>query len=105
MSIKGIPQRLHIYTSRWPQNTAIEDLMRHVTNITNTTEITVEEVPLQYGSMKAFKVITPFKCFDTMYNVDNWPECVLIKRFSYSNNNNAKRTQENPLKGNELMET
>ncbi len=35
--------------------------------------------------MKAFKVITAFNCYDVIYNVDNWPDNVLVKRFGYSN--------------------
>jgi hypothetical protein len=35
--------------------------------------------------VKAFKVITAFNCYDVIYNVDNWPDNVLVKRFGYSN--------------------
>jgi hypothetical protein len=95
MVIKGIQQRLHIYTSRWPEDTTTEQKAEHVTNITNGIHPAVEEVNLQYGSMKAFKVITAFNCYDAIYNVDNWPDNVLVKRFGYSNKNKNFSSRKN----------
>jgi hypothetical protein len=102
MQIKGIPQRLHIYTSRWPENTTTQMVVDHVNCITNrASSIIVEQIPLQYGTMKAFKVIAPFEYYNTIYNSDNWPDNVLVKRFGYSKkinyslnkNNNTKESQ------------
>ena len=45
--------------------------------------------------MKAFKIITSFNHFDAMYNLNNWPQNVLIKRFGYSRKNNMVSEKEN----------
>jgi hypothetical protein len=96
--IKGIPQRLHIYTSRWPKETTATMVADHVTSITNSVELIVEQIPLKFGEMKSFKVITPYSCYDMIYNVENWPDNVLVKRFGYSNKNN-KSSVKNETSG------
>jgi hypothetical protein len=45
--------------------------------------------------VKAFKVITAFNCYDAIYNVDNWPDNVLVKRFGYSNKNKNFSSRKN----------
>ena len=83
--IKGIEGRLHFYTSRWDKSTTIDKVKEHVRKITRDTDISVEEVPLKFVSMKAFKIITRKTHYDAMYSLDNWPNNVLISRFWYSN--------------------
>jgi len=70
----------------------------HVTSITNSVELIVEQIPLKFGEMKSFKVITPYSYYDMIYNVENWPDNVLVKRFGYSNKNN-KSSVKNETSG------
>jgi hypothetical protein len=83
-----MPQRLNIYKSRWPKETRSTIVADHVTSIMNSVDLIVERIPLKFGEMKSFKVITPYSCYDMIYNVENWPDNVLVKRFGYSNKNN-----------------
>ena len=97
-NLKGIYKRLHLYTSRWPYDTSADTVKDYVMNMVNDNRKDVEEIPLSFGSMKAYKVINLFSFYEIIYNLDNWPTNVLIKRFNYSyNHHNSNNKNKNVL--------
>jgi len=85
-NLKGIEKRLHLYTSRWPYDASADTVEDYVMSMVNDNRVDVEEIPLSFGSMKAYKVITLFSFYEIIYNLANWPPNVLIKRFNHSYN-------------------
>ena len=55
--LKGIEKKLHLFTSRWPQEANIDLVKSYVIEMVEEYNVHVEEVPLQFGSMKAYKII------------------------------------------------
>ena len=50
-------------------------------------KVQVEEIPLSFGSIKAYKIITLFSFYETIYDLEKWSMNVLIKRFNYNYKN------------------
>lgn len=94
-NIKGIEKRLHFYTSRWNVKTTVSDVKSYVASILNDHAIDVEEITLKQGNMKSFKVITAKQHHNAMYNIENWPENIQIKRFWYNKANRVAKNNEN----------
>jgi uncharacterized protein YktA (UPF0223 family) len=73
--------RASFFTSRWSNETTIEDIIKHVEHITKDKKLEINELQLNTNEYKAFKIIVDFKHLEAMYNTNNWPLNIKIKKY------------------------
>jgi hypothetical protein len=79
--LKSYQMRASFFTSRWSNETTIEDIIKHVEHITKDKKLEINELQLNTNEYKAFKIIVDFKHLEAMYNTNNWPLNIKIKKY------------------------
>jgi hypothetical protein len=97
-NIAAAEQRLFFYLGNFMKDTTVDDLKEYIENFLEDNIISIEElksseVRAEYKK-KSFKVVTSDKHRDAMYNMENWPSKIFVRKFQKLKNPKGKNRNE-----------
>lgn len=96
----AVPKCSWLFVSRLNENTASEDIKKHLGGLCGltTAETEVEELKTKYPGYKSFKIKVPQDKKDVVLDSKVWPKGVFVDRFVFPKGTKHSLTRDRPTK-------